>query len=57
MSDFKIFIYIVWKDNTLKIHIVTQNAYKALSAGIQHYTIPLGFSGKKKWWYITYCYI
>lgn len=48
MSDFKIFIYIVWKDNTLKIHIVTQNAYKALSAGIQHYTIPLGFSGKKK---------
>lgn len=48
MFAFKIFIYIAWKDNTLKIHIVIQNAYKALSAGIQSYTVLLGFGGKKK---------
>lgn len=57
ISAFKIFIYIAQKDNTLKIRIVIQDAYKALSAEIKSYTIPLGFSGKKKWWYIAYCYI
>lgn len=57
MSAFKIFIYIAQKDSTLKIHIVIQDAYKALSAEIQSYTIPLGFTGKKKLRYIAYCYI
>lgn len=47
ISAFKIFIYIGQKDNTLKIHIVIQDAYKALSAEIKSYTIPLGFSGEK----------
>lgn len=57
LSAFKICIYIARKDSTLKIHIVRQNAYKTLSAGIESYAIPLGFSGQKKLWYITYCHI
>lgn len=47
ISAIKIVIYIGQKDNTLKIHIVIQDTFKALSAEIKSYTIPLRFSARK----------
>lgn len=39
---------LVQKDNTLKIHIVMQDAHRPLFTGTQTHVVPLGFQRRKR---------